>query len=721
MRNFHFNFLIVCGIFLAARLAFGDGFIVIDRPILPRPIPIPGPAPAPEYLAVKYHRVNVTIDRQVATTTVDQVFKNDKDYDLEGTYIFPIPEDAAIKNFSLYIDGKKLSGEILDKDRARMIYEDIVRRMKDPGLLEYVGRNMFKARIYPIPKHGERRVEISYQQTVPYDGGMFRYTYPLNTEKFSPKPIEEVAIAVKITSDIPIKSVYSPGHEVDLKVEQYKATCGYEEKNVRPDKDFALYYTVSEKDMGLQVLSYRKGEEDGYFMLLLSPGELENKAIGKDIVFVIDTSGSMSGEKLKQAKSALKFCLNNLGKDDRFNIVSFATGVSPYANQISPAQKENVLDALHFVDGLESRGGTDINEALLVALRMFPEETKPRMIVFLTDGEPTVGVTEIKSILKNLEEANRNKVRIFVFGVGDSVNTHLLDMIAEKHRGASEYVLPKENIEVKVSSFYRKISEPVLSDISLNFSKVKVHDMYPVTLPDIFNGTQLVVLGRYKGQGSSAITLTGTVGEGQFTGRRKSFVYEKLFTERSTEYEFIPRLWATRKIGYLLNEIRLNGENQELKDEIVQLSKEFGIMTPYTSFLVLENEKDYKRWGITPEVAPAVRQSADTVKNSMRAQVGGESVAAAKSIQRMEHSRVADNPAINTVKQISDKTFYLRDGAWVDATYKEEKVLMRVQNVKYLSAEYFNLLKEKPQLGKFFAIGKSVTVVFEGVCYRVLE
>jgi Ca-activated chloride channel family protein len=345
----------IAGILCFACFARADGLIVIDRPIPPRPVPIP--APAPEFLPVKYHRVSVTIDRQVATTTVDQVFRNDKDYDLEGTYIFPIPEDAAVKNFSLYIDGKKVGGEILDRDKARQIYEDIVRRMKDPGLLEYVGRNMFRARIFPIPKHGERRVEISYQQTVPYDAGIFRYSYPLNTEKFSPKPLEEVAVSVKISSDVPIKSVYSPSHEVDAKVEKNSATCGYEEKNVKPDKDFLLYYTVSEKDMGLNVISYRKSGEDGYFMLLLSPGEFGGKAIDKDIVFVLDTSGSMSGDKLKQAKGALRFCLNSLGKGDRFNIVSFATGVSSYAGKISPVQRDNVNDALKFVGDLEARGG----------------------------------------------------------------------------------------------------------------------------------------------------------------------------------------------------------------------------------------------------------------------------------------------------------------------------------------------------------------------------
>lgn len=708
--------ILICGVALACSLIFGlsnafaDGVIIVERPVAPHIIPSHSTL---EALSVKYHRVQIDIENQIATTSIDQVFRNDYDVDLEGTYIFPLPEDATITDFAMYIDGKRTSGEILDKDKARKIYEDIVRRMKDPGLLEYVGRNMFKVRVYPIPKHGEKRIELVYQETLKYDAGVYRYVYPLDTERFSPKPLEEVTISVNVKSKAPIKSLYSPSHEVDTKVEQFQASCGYEAKNVKPDKDFVLYYTVSEKDIGLNLLSFRQPGEDGYFLMLLSPGQLEGRTIDKDIVFILDTSGSMSGDKIKQAKDALHFCINALGKGDKFNVISFATGVNLYKDNLITANGKNIKGALGFVDKFEARGGTNINDALLSSLKMFTDSKKPRMIVFLTDGEPTVGVTDIKNIIKNLGDENKAKTRIFVFGVGDDVNSHLLDKIAEVHRGVSEYVVPQENIEVKVSSFYRKISEPILADITLNFGKIKTREIYPLTLPDIFKGTQLVLLGRYEGDGSTAITLTGYV-----NGKEKEFVYEDKFPKENKENDFIPRIWATRKIGYLMSEIRLKGENKELIDEIVKLSKEYGIMTPYTSFLILEKEKDYAQWGIRPAESRAMKTAGKSYKEAMKRPVGRDAVSSAKHISALKDEETAKRPTLETIKYVGDKTFYLRDNIWVDSKYKEG---IKVRKMKYLSEKYFDILRRKPKLGKYFAIAKNIIVIYEKECYQITQ
>ncbi len=702
--------LSVLGLFFALNTAFADGVLIAEPPIGIRIERFVNPQPLP----VKYHRVKVDINNGVATTSIDQVFRNDYDADLEATYMFPIPEEAAIKDFALYMNGKRVSGELLDKDKARQIYEDIVRRMKDPGLLEYAGRNMFKARVYPVPKHGETRIEIVYQQTLNYDAGVYKYVYPLNTEKFSPKPLEEVTISAKVTSKVAIKSIYSPSHEVDTKLDRFTASCGFEAKNVRPDKDFVMYYTVSEKEMGLNLLTYReKAGEDGYFIMLLSPGQLDARAIEKDIIFVLDTSGSMAGDKIDQAKAALRFCVNRLGEGDRFNIVNFASDVNTFRDTLVDATKDNISSASEFVGKFQARGGTDINNALLTSLRMFGDSKRPRMVVFLTDGEPTVGTTNPNDILKNVADANGVKARIFIFGVGSDVNTHLLDKMAEVQRGVCEYVVPGEDIEVKVSSFYSKISEPVLSDIKLDFGKIKVKDMYPTALPDIFKGSQLVLFGRYEGAGAVAITLTGNV-----NGSEKRMTFEDRFPEASTENDFIPRIWATRKIGYLMSEIRLKGENKELVDEIVKLSKEHGIMTPYTSFLVLENEQDSGRWGIRGEEAKKLEFNGMVFKDSMQREVGADAVYASVDIKGMKEKMSASQPSLDTVKHVGDKTFYLNGNVWIDAKYKES---MKTAEVKYLSGKYFELLKQNPQAAKYFAIAKNVIVVLDGGCYKITE
>jgi Ca-activated chloride channel family protein len=702
-----------CSWFMGVAPAFADGLIIIERPDHRHPVHMPGPVYQYEVLPVKYHRVSVNIENQVAVTSIDQVFRNEYDVDLEGTYIFPLPEDAAISEFSMYIDGKKVTGEILDKDKARQVYEDIVRQMKDPGLLEYMGRNMFRARIYPIPKHGEKRMQLTYQQTLKYDSGMFKYVYPLNTEKFSPRPLEEVTISATVKSAVPIKNVYSPSHKVDTKLSEYSATCGFEEKNVNPDKDFVLYYTVSEKDLGLNLICHRLNNEDGHFMLLVSPGQLEGKNIDKDIIFVLDTSGSMQGEKIKQAKDALRFCVNKLSKGDRFNIVSFSTNVDLYKTGLVQAEETNVKAAIEFINRFDGSGGTNINDALLTTLKMFDDAKRPRMIVFLTDGEATVGVTDMNKILKNISDADTSMTRMFVFGVGNDVNSHLLDKIAEEHRGLPAYVAPGENIEVSVSSFYAKISEPVLSDTALDFGKIKVSEIYPITLPDIFKGTQLVLMGRYSGDGQSAITLKGNV-----DGKSRSWTYENTFAKENKDNSFIPRLWAQRKIGYLTGEIRLKGQNKELVDEIVKLSKRYGIMTPYTSFLILENETDYRRWGIREEFASRIQSNGDQYALDMAEHKGAQAISKAKDILSQKEEATVRGPSMDTVKYALNKTFYLKDKTWIDSEYKEGAA---VKQVKYLSAEYFELLKQKPGLAQYFAVDKDIVVVYEGHAYQVVE
>jgi len=325
--------LLICG------LTYADGFIVIPRPPQERTF-IP--------LSIKYHHVEVEINNQVTTTKVDQVFLNENNQDLEGIYIFPIPKDASISNFVMYVDGKPIKGEILDKNKARSIYDDIVRQMKDPALLEYIDRGAFRVSIYPIPARGEKRIQLEYSEVLKYDIGLCKYVYPLNTEKFSARPIPSVTVSVNIKSDNPIKSVYSPSHEIDIsRKNDNEVKLAYEASNVKPDKDFELYYSISAKDFGLNLLSYHEKGEDGFFMLLIAPKyeTTSEEVIEKDLIFVLDKSGSMQGEKIDQAKDALKFCVRGLRENDRFSIIAFSTDVNELEGSLLKANKSNIEKA----------------------------------------------------------------------------------------------------------------------------------------------------------------------------------------------------------------------------------------------------------------------------------------------------------------------------------------------------------------------------------------
>jgi Ca-activated chloride channel family protein len=704
-----------------------DG-IIIPEP--PRPCPgCPPPPPITEIpnLAIKYHRVKVTIEDQVATTHVDQVFVNESPWELEGTYIFPLPEEAAISEFAMYVDGQRVEARVLEKDEARQIYEDIVRQRRDPALLEYVGRNAFQARVYPIPAHGEKRVELEYSEVLSMDQGLVKYLYPLNTEKFSSRPIEDVSVSIELHSNEAIKAIYSPSHDIAVDREgDYSARIGYEDYDVKPDRDFELYYSISEGEFGLNLVSYRERGEDGFFLLLVAPRlEVdEREVIAKDVIFVLDTSGSMRGEKLEQAKDALEFVLDELHDEDRFNVVTFSTGVRQYDDRLRPADERQ--EARRFVRNLTASGGTDINRALLEALDQVDEE-RPAIIIFLTDGLATEGEIETDRILDNVDDAAPDNARIFAFGVGDDVNTILLDTMVEAHRGASAYVRPGEDIDEEVSAFYAKVSTPLLSDIELDFGDIRVEDTYPYPLPDLFAGTQLVLVGRYREGGDTTITL-----EGEVNDRLQSFEYEDVhFRDRGGD-EFIPRLWATRKIGYLLSQIRLHGESRELVDEIVDLSVRYGIITPYTSFLVDETEDVLSEEGrdrvaeqqyqAMATATPAPAYGAGAVDKS-EAEAGlrdSQAVPMAPAaIPPGEGRGGGEVPVREVVKYVGDKTFVFQEDVWMDTAYDVDK--MTTTRISFGSDNYFELLAARPEWGKYFALGTHVIVVLEGTAYEVVE
>ena len=586
--------LSACLIGFAAELR-ADGFIIIERPVPvpPRHFPF-----AP--LEVTAHHVDVKIDRQVATTSIDQEFYNPNDMRLEGLYVFPVPRGAHIDKFSIEIGGKMAEAELLPADKARYLYEEIVRKMRDPALLEYAGRDLFKVRIFPIEPHSRKPIKIAYTELLRSDAGTVTYLYGLSTEKFSAQPIKNLSVKIDLKTTEPLASVYSPSHKVEIKRDAPNhAIIGYEGKEEKPDTDFQLIYnTEAREKVGLNLLTYKPDGDDGYFLLLAAPIVTEEtKPAPKDIVFVVDTSGSMAGAKLQQAQKALKFCVENLNSDDRFEIVRFSTEAESLFKNLVAADSEHRTRANEFIDGLKPIGGTAIADALQAALKSRPEKSeRPFLLIFLTDGLPTVGTRNPDEIIAEVKKATG--VRIFSFGIGADVNTQLLDQIAESTRAFSQYVLANEDLELKVSNFYTRIKEPALTKVRLDFgSGVRITKMYPAELPDLFKGDQLVVAGRYSiVPGDASTARTGDPGQieakltGTANGREQTFTYKLRFEDRNTTNEFVPRLWATRRVGFLLDEIRIHGETAELRDEVTDLARRYGIVTPYTAYLIVEDE-----------------------------------------------------------------------------------------------------------------------------------
>ncbi len=697
---------------LLAGPVLGDGIIIIDPP------PLPPPDWGP-WLTIRYHRVQVTIEDQVAITRVDQVFRNDGRFDAEGTYMFPLPPGATVQRFVMWVDGVPVEAKILPAAEARAIYENYVRRRQDPALLEYVGRDAVQARIFPIPPGAERRIELEYTQILPAENGLLHYRYPLNTERFSAGPLEQLNIAVEISSKTPLRALYSSSHQDQMLIQrdsETHATLSYEAQHLYPDRDFELFIGLGDDAVGAHLLTYRQGVEDGFFLLMLTPGfdRDASRVLAKDVVLVLDTSGSMEGEKLQQAKDALRYVLQHLNSEDRFNVVAFSSGVRTYAPALRPPKEAE--DAIRWVENLEALGGTNIYLALSEALRQ-TEHERPTVVLFLTDGLPTEGITDENALLAALNQEAPASARIFPFGVGYDVNTILLDQLAEDHRGRPTYVEPGERLDEIVSTFYDRVQSPVLTNISLDFGGVNVYDVYPQPLPDLFAGTQLIVTGRYVGSGPQQITLTGVFGQQQ-----QIATYQVDFTPRAGQ-EFIPRLWATRRIGYLLTQIRLKGEQTEWVDAVVALSLRYGIITPYTSFLVEEDiltstgrqqaAQDFLE-------APAMEAYGEQAVQEAKARqgLGGAEAMPPAAMELPTAENSTDEVVRTTIRYVNNKAFLCREDVCTDTTFVPDQ--MSTITVRFGSDNYWQLVRETPAWNGYLALGTHVIFVSEdGTAYKV--
>jgi len=710
----------------------------------------------PDWLKIAHHRVNVEIENQIARTTVDMQFDNDGQGLAEGTFVFPIPLGASVDELIMFINDVPIEARILEADEARGIYDEIVRQYRDPALLEYVGSQLVQANVFPIPPGDSRRINITYSQVLEADNGLIQYNYPLDvTTLTSRRPVEEMSVRVSVDGQDRISTVYSPSHNVAISraEDETDFVAGFEQNFFIPDQDFTLYYGLESGAISVNLLTYRESaDEDGFFMLLVQPPvQMDStQIIPRDIILVVDQSGSMDGDKWTQARAAAGYVLENLNPEDRFNVVLFSTGWRVFSNELEPASVGR--EAANWVNQQFAEGGTDINGALTTALDMVEE--RATTILFLTDGLPTEGETDIDDILANANANAPENVRIFTFGVGDDVDTFLLDALVRDFRGASSYVRTSERVDEEVASLYNKISAPVLTDLDLDIDGITFDSLYPTQpLPDLFAGTQLTLVGRYRGSADDLnVRLSGSV-----NGDIQTFVYDNIdFRGRAGGNPFIARLWATRRIGDLLNSIRLNGENSEVVDSIISLSIRYGIITPYTSFLIEEDdilsqtardraEADFG--AVAGELAESSSGArAVDAADQFSAMQDAQAPAPMQQVQStalppgtMASGMVENEPqggisgggldtegnlipfeptgSQNPIQTISDKTFILQGDVWTDTTFAPDT--MTTLKVEFLSDAYFDLLTQIPALGEFFAIGEQVIVVWEDVAYEV--
>jgi Ca-activated chloride channel family protein len=722
-----------------------DHSVRLPRPIIiwrphPHPRPIPRPTPPPASYKIKELSVQAKISDQVAKVQVSQSFVNTGSRQMEVCFVFPLPYDGAVDRLTLLVDGKEYDAKLLDAKAARKMYEDIVRKNKDPALLEWLGSGMFKTSVFPVPPGAERKVTLRYSQLCRKNQGLTEFLFPLSTAKYTSHAVEKVTFQVAIESSAKIKNVYSPTHAIETKrPDNRHAVIKFTATNEVPTSDFRLFYDIGKKQVGATVMSYRPdGDDDGYYLLLASP---EIKAADaepskKTVVFVVDRSGSMSGKKIEQAKGALQFVLNNLHEGDLFNIVAYDSEVESFRPELQKYDDKTRQAALGFVEGVYAGGSTNIAGALKSALSQLKDSSRPNFVIFLTDGLPTVGETNESKIVVASKSENEVRARVFAFGVGYDVNSRLLDRLARTNFGQSEYVRPDEDIEASVGRLYNRIGAPVMTDVAIKFDVENhkpergpvVNRVYPRDVYDLFAGEQLVQVGRYKQPGDAKVVVTGSVG-----GERQKLDFPAKLTKNSGDETnaFIEKIWAMRRVGEIIDEIDLKGKNDELVKELVALATRHGILTPYTSFLADENSnhRDIARTTEAASERLGALDRADGISGFAQRRAKGE-------LQRSAQAPAASGPgnaagggafyysetegkkvAVNTVRNVGSKTFFLREGRWVDstATAVQEKSPIRVERY---SDDYFELVsKYGKTAAQYLAINEPVIVVLGDKAY----
>ncbi|HKV37916.1 MAG TPA: VIT and VWA domain-containing protein [Blastocatellia bacterium] len=544
----------------------------------------------PPALPVSAIKVVLKINGQVATVTVDHLFHNDGDETLEGTYYFPVPDGASLEEFAVYDGAQRRVGRVKQKEEARAQYAAGVAQGEDPAILEMTKAGWFRSHIYPIPPHADKRVEIIYSEVLGAKDGSVTFDYPLGQGYKKLKvPVENVTFDVDLKSETAIRNVFSPTHPIDINYDGDNHVTGkvYTMGGASAE-NFRLSYSLSDSDVGLSLITYRRPGEDGYFLLMLSPKvQFDQRRISaKDVIFVIDSSGSMEGAKLNQAKEALRFGLKNtINENDRFNVIAFQSVVTPMEPGLIQANPANIARALSFIDHLSAEGGTDINDALETAMQMFVPGHHPKNLVFLTDGRPESGVTDENQIALNVRAANTARARLFAFGVGSDVNLVLLERLAAENRGAGSNIDDESQLGRTMSTFFSKVSQPVLSNLQVDFGQALVDRVHPVELPDLYTRSQIKIMGRYRNlEDLHNVTVTLT---GQMNDQVQQFEYPGLnFPLVTADAASLPKLWATERVGALLAQMRLSGERSDLKQEVIDLADEFNLVTPYTSMYV---------------------------------------------------------------------------------------------------------------------------------------
>jgi Ca-activated chloride channel family protein len=677
--------------------------------------------------------VRVELADRVLRYEITETFVNRGNRVGEADFMFPLPKGAAFQDLKLEINGELVSGETMSADRARRIYEEIVRSQRDPALLEWMGYGLLRARIFPIAPGEQKKVVVRFQTVAPREGDALRVDYfrgvRTNQREMNQRSEGWMRFVLTYPNDPMYGTAYSPTHSLydeayaDETVSDRSFASSYRGSKRRVEIRDArgevtlLIPTRRSAAAAISLLANAPGNDDGFALITLSPPAIKPRAVPRDLTFVIDVSGSMSGEKMEQARAAGKQFLRSLSTMDRFRLIDFSSDVRTFRDNFSTATRENIRAAERYLDELDAQGSTNISGALDEALSSQVQSGRLPIVLFLTDGHPTVGERNASVIAADVAR-RRGSRRLFTFGVGSDLNVSLIEQLALEGRGTASFVRPDESVERAVGIVASRLTSPLVTDVRIRADGVRLRKMHPSGSVDIFAGEDLVILSRYDGSGDAVVRF-----EGQTTSGPVSWSTRLHFPERSRQNPFVARLWATQRVGYLSAEKRKHGGSQEINDEIRELGERYGIPTEFSSYLVLEPGMNRRLGSAGGQQLNGIvlRGSTSTAARAPAPAAMQFEAAKSAAAQRSATSVMAADSAAGirddaNVRRAGNVTFVLSGDVWTDVRYKKTGTVLQV---KPFSDAYFKLLEMLPDLREPFSVGERLIVAGRSVAIEL--